>query len=330
VAHHGTEEDIAFDGGTGTEEDIAFEGGVSEEQPPTPKIMEGEEEQEEQEQEEVSFTSDQLISLHKIVAIIATDASASKYCSVNNDLVEKLGVIPDIILDKFSSVLGDMFHYMHRTVVPVHHTSKKGYFVALRDAFFAFDPVILEEVKLVLRVRHKMSEEEIKNKMYYDFRWFARRVPRVVLPPSKLYYRVRAVYSFYGYQRDGKTNSPLFNALCWEKAKGVLSDILLGYASDPPYAQFYYQSRDARGALATDSDGLVLYDCCRGTNDTECFHKQLLASIGTWACGVEMTDCVLAECRHRYNLHVSERRHPGFVRTGHYDTWMIDILQILV
>ena len=43
-----------------------------------------------------------------------------------------------------------------------------------------------------------------------------------------------------------------------------------------------------------------------------------------------MSDVLMAEWRHRYNQHVSERRRLGFPRIGHSDTWLIDYLQIIV
>jgi hypothetical protein len=43
-----------------------------------------------------------------------------------------------------------------------------------------------------------------------------------------------------------------------------------------------------------------------------------------------MSDVLMAEWRHRYNAHVSERRRLGFPVIGHYDTWLIDYLQIIV
>lgn len=46
--------------------------------------------------------------------------------------------------------------------------------------------------------------------------------------------------------------------------------------------------------------------------------------------GVEMSDGLMGERRHRYNQHVSERRRAGFPKIGHFDTWLIDSLQILV
>ena len=43
-----------------------------------------------------------------------------------------------------------------------------------------------------------------------------------------------------------------------------------------------------------------------------------------------MSDTLLREHRHRYNHRISERRRLGFPRIGHFDTWLIDQLQILV
>ena len=43
-----------------------------------------------------------------------------------------------------------------------------------------------------------------------------------------------------------------------------------------------------------------------------------------------MSDDVRAEHRHRYTHRISEKRREGFPLLGHYDTWLIDALQILV
>ena len=43
-----------------------------------------------------------------------------------------------------------------------------------------------------------------------------------------------------------------------------------------------------------------------------------------------MADCLNGERRHRYNHNMSGRRRHGFPKTGHYDTWLLDLLQVLV
>ena len=43
-----------------------------------------------------------------------------------------------------------------------------------------------------------------------------------------------------------------------------------------------------------------------------------------------MSDCLLDVHRHRFNHDCSERKRLNFPRIGHYDTWLIDGLQLLV
>ena len=94
----------------------------------------------------------------------------------------------------------------------------------------------------------------------------------------------------------------------------------MGYASDPPGYSFYTQRLDNKRELAFDSLGIALINCNRDTNDTECVHKQIVTTFGTWHVGVEMSDRLMAEHRHRYNQGVSERRCTGFPKTGMSDT----------
>ena len=129
---------------------------------------------------------------------------------------------------------------MDRAKVPVNHTFKKGYFVALRDAWFSWEPIIFEKVKASLR-KAGSTENDIMAKLYYDVAFFRERVPRVVLPPSSLYWRVRAVYEVFGPAVDSNTGKPLFNDTAWAKAENVLKEILSGHASDPPGIIFYTQ-----------------------------------------------------------------------------------------
>ena len=42
---------------------------------------------------------------------------------------------PEQIHDVFSAVMGDVFHMMDRPKVPMHHDTKKGYFVSLQQAW---------------------------------------------------------------------------------------------------------------------------------------------------------------------------------------------------
>ena len=122
----------------------------------------------------------------------------------------------------------------------------------------------------------------------------------------------------------------MFNNQAWNRAKNVLREIIGGLAADPPGVQFYYQALNVRGELAFDEHKIPLLDCSRGSNDVENSHKIIVTTFGTWCTGVQMADALLAERRHRYNHNISERRRSGFPKIGHYDTWLIDHLNLLV
>lgn len=241
----------------------------------------------------------------------------------------KLDAPPDQIVNRFSSITGDAFHFQDRAKVPMHHEVKKAYHVALRDAWMIFDPVVLEEVKDVLR-KNGFTEDDIDARMYYDFDYFRQRVPRRVPPPSVHYWRVRRVFELFGSIEDSKTKQPLFNDAAWRRANNVLLEILEGHAADAPGYVPYHQRLDSKGQPAVDQYSLALLDCSRGTSDTECAHKQIITAYGSWVAGVELSDVLLREWRHRYNHRIAERRRLGFPKIGHYDTWLIDELQLLV
>jgi len=60
----------------------------------------------------------------------------------------------------------------------VRHGSKKGYYVALRRAWFMFDPVSYTTLVEALK-GDGLSDAQIEAKEYY----FRKRVPRLVPPP---------------------------------------------------------------------------------------------------------------------------------------------------
>ena len=153
---------------------------------------------------------------------------------------------PESIRDNFSAVLGDPFHAIDRTKVPVKHEAKKAFFVALREAFFVWNTAKLEEFEGLLREKG-WSDKEIENARFYSSEMFRACVDRVVPPPSVLYWRVRAVYVLYGRMIDSKTGKKLFNDKVWTKADNVLKEILTGYYSDPPGIEWYTPRLDDEG-----------------------------------------------------------------------------------
>jgi hypothetical protein len=237
---------------------------------------------------------------------------------------------PNDIPNVWSCILGDAFHAMKRIITPMHHDAKKAFFVALRDAFFIWDEEKLAELMAHMRDDDGMTQDEIDNKMMFSPSLFTDCVPRYIPPASLLYFRVRAVFVLFGDMKDSKTKKPLFNAKAWKSANNVLSEILDGYYSDPPGVKWYTKRLKKNGAVATNKYGMDLLDCSRGTNRVESFHKDLITDWGSWPMGMEMSKNLLAEKRHRHNHRVAEKRRDGFPKIGHYDTWEVDELQLLV
>ena len=120
--------------------------------------------------------------------------------------------------------------------------------------------------------------------------------------PTILYWRVWAVYVMYGSMKDSKTQTPLFNDRAWKKAENVLKEILEGYYSDPPGFGMYTKRLRSDGTVMQNSFGMEMIECKRGTNRTEGYHKNIITSFGTWHVGMEMSDCLLRERRHRHNM----------------------------
>jgi hypothetical protein len=129
---------------------------------------------------------------------------------------------------------------------------------------------------------------------------------------------------------DSKTKKPLFTPRAWKKANNVLKEILDGYYSDPPGLELYTKKLGKSGAVLTNKYGLEIIECFRGTNRVESYHKNLTVTFGRWSVGIRMSDCLLAERRHRHNQKCSERRRLDHPVTGHYNTWDTDLYQNLV
>jgi hypothetical protein len=157
-----------------------------------------------------------------------------------------------------------------------------------------------------------LDDEEIEGELYYRPAFFKAFVDRCILPPQLLYWRVRAVFSVFGKIVDKKSGKPLFHKEAWKKANGVLKLILTGHISDPPGFAFYTVKLNPKGEPMQNMYGFEILNCLRGTNDAESVHKSLVTIFGTWHTGIEMSDCLLRERRHRRNQKCSERRRLGF------------------
>lgn len=243
---------------------------------------------------------------------------------------KKLEDPPLIIRNWFSSVLADGWHLQDGIKKPRRHDILKLFSVSYQDALYAWDEKELKKLKVVMIEIDGLSEEEIERMMYYNVRFFQKCIERRILPPAILYYRVRAVFIVYGDVVDSTTGRPLFNDKAWKRANNVLKLILDGLISDPPGISLYSIALHEDGSPKTNKYGFHILHCHRGTSGVENIHKNIHQIWSSWHMGVEMSDCLLREFRHRHNHNVSVKKRLGYPDIGHYDTWKVDEIQNLV
>ena len=78
---------------------------------------------------------------------------------------------------------------MDRTKVPVKHEAKKGYYVALREAFLVWNPGRIKELEAKMRASG-MTDDEIEAQKYYNSRLFRDCIDCKVPSPRILYWRI--------------------------------------------------------------------------------------------------------------------------------------------
>lgn len=219
------------------------------------------------------------------------------------------------------TVLGDIFHFMDRAKLPMHHEYKALFFRSLRAAMFIMNKSDVEEVKKVLEAKQGQSWEK---KMAFDFPYIAARVRRRAPPAKMLYHRLLTVFEFFKDKVDTKTNVKLFNDRNEKKFRNMLDLVKQGYASDPPHIAMYVPKTDRRGKKMVDQDGLQLYRSLRGTSNLESLHQYLTTSFGHTMSGPRYSDNLLAILRHYFNWRMSLKNRPNFPQLLHYDGRLID------
>ena len=160
---------------------------------------------------------------------------------------KELDKMPSKIIDTFKSVCGDGFHGMDCMKVPVHHSLKKSFCMALMEAWFTWDQDTFKKVVEKLK-ENGCDKEMIEKVCIFNTKLFIGCCPRKVPPPSILHYRVWAVFAFCGNQVCPNTKKPLFNKHAWKKANNLLKEIIKGcYSDDPSFNYCRYLSNIARG-----------------------------------------------------------------------------------
>lgn len=241
-----------------------------------------------------------------------------------------LNAPPDTIKDKYSAVNGSHFHGENRFDVPKDHMDEKAFYSALSEALFAWDSVDLQKLFETMKDAGMVTEwRDFLLLRYYRRMWFCQRVKRHCLSPSKLYWRVRAVFEVFGSRVDSKSNKPLFNKTCWKKANNLLNEILKGYYSDPPGIDLY-KLKMKKGTRIIDYDerlGIPKLSCLRDTNSLESEHGRMNQTAGKRQMGLEYGDHLLAERRFRSTIEASKKNRLDFPQINHYNPWLMDILQ---
>mmetsp|Transcript_21287 Transcript_21287/g.32153 ORF Transcript_21287/g.32153 Transcript_21287/m.32153 type:complete len:343 (+) Transcript_21287:103-1131(+) len=229
-----------------------------------------------------------------------------------------LDLFLQISQDNYKAVQGDSYHGMNRFYIPMRHSFKKKIYVALKEAWFAWEPRMMQLICNKMK-NSGDSEEDVKKILAWS-----------ALPSSKLYWRVRACISLYGKMICPNSGKPLFNDEAWKKARNLLKEIIEGYYSDIPGETYYRFLIDEKGRPVMKSWGFQKIECCRGTNRTEAVHRQYCATFRNWQQEVIMSYCLLFEFTHRFNSRTLQRKITGFPSLGMYDTWLIDLLQNLI
>jgi hypothetical protein len=78
----------------------------------------------------------------------------------------------------------------------------------------------------------------------------------------------------------------------------------------------------------TDSDGLTLYHCARGTNSVESFHCWMNEMYSPLGQGWQLMDSTHVLLRHSWNMAASEKHRPNFPKVGHSFHWILDKIQL--
>ena len=282
--------------------------------------------EEEPTEQEMRVATDESFNetLEKIIA------DADKMAEIQNNSVQQQ-VHEDMEIDdlaltlKYKTVLGDIFHFMDRAKLPMHHEFKALFFRSLRASVFIMNHEDVDDVKTVLQ--SKGISWEIK--MAFDFRYIADRVRRHVPEPEVLYYRMKSVFEFFQDKKDTTTGIKLFSDKNKLKFNNMLLTVKRGYGSNSPNMLMYVRKTDKFGRYLVDSDGLNLYRSLRGTSNLESLHQYLTTSFGHTVAGPYYSDVLLAVVRHQYNWRMSRKNRPNFPQLMHYEGRYLDRINTL-
>ena len=192
-------------------------------------------------------------------------------------------------------VIGDIWHVFHQFPISLQHGLRRPFSKALSRAFFIPNMDDRRAVDHVLRQKNTTYEAKLRSNPDYIRKRVRYRVP----PPEKLFSRIATVLKTFGPLCDAQTKQPLFNEKAWVVAKNVLEHVRLGDYSDPPDVSMYFE-------VGKDKNGLILYRCCRGTNDVEGgVHQNLIRRFTSFNVSPQRAVNMLLDYVSAHNMQVS-------------------------
>jgi hypothetical protein len=84
------------------------------------------------------------------------------------------------------------------------HVARKTFNVELQEGLYAWNPTRMEHVERTL-MQAGMSDKMNQAKKYFNMKFFRVRCGQACLMPFHIYWRIRAVFSFYGKLIDPET-----------------------------------------------------------------------------------------------------------------------------
>jgi hypothetical protein len=99
---------------------------------------------------------------------------------------------------------------MAQPKVPVMHSLKKAFYIALMEAWYSWEQETFAKIMEKLKL-DGMMDKDIES--IFNTQTFLGCCPCTVPPPSTLYCHVQAVFAFFGPKLCPHTNKPLFNVI---------------------------------------------------------------------------------------------------------------------
>jgi hypothetical protein len=116
---------------------------------------------------------------------------------------------------------------MDRPNIQKGNVARKPFKVALQEGIYVWNPKRMEHAERPL-MQAGMSDKIIQAKKHFNVKILRVRCGRAYLMPSRLKWRMRAIFAFYDKIIDPETKRPLLNKAAWAKSNNLGKDTLLG------------------------------------------------------------------------------------------------------